>query len=495
MKVIRIILICIFFLGLFALFSFRLTRVPPGINIDESSIGYNACLIGKNLKDENGRKLPVFILTLGGKDWKQPIKIYSAALIFKLFGRSYFNLRLVSVIFAVSASFLFWLTLRLVFEEKLALIGLLLFVTSPSVLLQSHLALENIDLLPFLILWLYFLFSYSISPKPIKSLLAGAALGISFYTYKGMHALVPVYWGISLIYLLYFNLYRKKGKTFDWFLFLAGGAPFLIPLGWLQVHYAGAIFDPAIVSRPSFYNAAYIYLSAFDFSFLFLKGDKMLIHSTGYHGMFLLPTIILFFLGFLQMAKEKKPWYYFAFAALVLTPLLLTTVGSVYRASRLMAFIPLAVIIFTLGFKKILEFKNKYLKYTLLVFFALTLTANFIDFAFYYWFKYPKFIAGDFSPNFNQALNDLRSISTKNNKIPYIEYNELVSHKTDLQFFSEVYFPDGNLKVWQREKEDFPDNAFVLTSIEGSGEIVNFKKIPSLESGQKELYLVGKSKK
>jgi hypothetical protein len=39
------------------------------------------------------------------------------------------------------------------------------------------------------------------------------------------------------------------------------------------------------------YNFLYPYFSSFDLTFLFIKGDELLFHSTGYHGFFLLASM------------------------------------------------------------------------------------------------------------------------------------------------------------------------------------------------------------
>lgn len=477
---------------IFLIFCYRLTRVPPGINIDESSFGYNANLLAKNLRDENNRFLPVFILTLDKADWKPPIRMYLTAITFKLFGRSYLNFKLVSVFVAVTSCFLFYLLLKLFFSTKLSLIGLFIFASSPSLLIQSHFGSDNIDVLPWIILWLYFFVLYCKKFKATHLVLSGIFLGVSFYSYKAMHAIVPVYSVISVAYLFLLNFWRKTGKKFDFFWFILGIAPFLIPLKWLQAHYTGAIFDPVTISYPNFYDSVYVYLSSFDFSFIFLRGDKMLIHSTGHQGIFLLPCLLLFFLGFLQLYKEKKTMYYFIFVSLILTPLLFAMVGSVYRASRLLAYIPSASFIFLLGVKFIFEIKNKRIEKTLLLFFFLLLPLSYGDFIHYYWYDYPKLISQDFSPNINRAMAELKKLTVETGKSPYFEKNTYITHKFAMQFFKEVYFPYQEVKMWTREKEPFPTNAFVLSNISGSGEVVNYQSIPSQEAGQITLYVLGK---
>jgi len=493
MKKIRelaIIILLIIIIGLFL--SYKLTKIPPGINIDESSIGYNAALVSRTLKDENNRLLPVFVLTLGGKDWKQPVRIYATALLFKIFGPSYFGLRFISVICVLISGFIFYFILRLFFSISVALIGFFLYLSSPSLLLQSHLALENVDLLPFVLLWLYFLLSYSLKPKNSKLVFSGIFLGVSFYAYKGMRTVVPVYLILSVLYLFYLSFFKKVGQKKSFIYFMAGSGLFLWPIKILQTKYAGAIYDPAGVGLPSFFQASLVYLSSFDFSFLFLKGDKMLVHSTGRDGLFLLPTLILFFLGFTRIAKENKNQFYLILFCLIVTPLLLTTVNSIYRASRLMVFVPFFSFIFVLGFKSIVEINNKILKLLATGMIAILLIINYVDFAKNYFAEYPKLISGDFSPDFDHSFFQLKKLSSEKRLDAYIEYNDLNNHRADIEFFREVYFNESDLKVWAREVESFPENGLILTSISASGELENIMSIPSLQKGQKTFYVVKK---
>lgn len=492
----KALLFILFYLFIFLFLSYKILLVPPGINIDEASIGYNGSLIARTFRDQNKRFLPVFILTLDGKDWKQPVNVYTTALVFKILGRSYFNLRLVSVIFALFSSFVFYKILRLFYSEKLSFIGLLLFFSSPSILLQSHLASDNIAVLPFFLLWLYcFLYFFTGNKKPAFLLFSGIFLGISFYSYKAMHAMVPVYFILSSGYLFYMTTFKEKIKNLKpLFFYLLGAAPFFLPISWLQQHYAGAIFDPGIVYKPSFFNAAYVYLSSFDFSFLFLTGDAVLIHSTGRYGLFLLPCLVLFFLGLFQMVQEKNKNYFFILSVLLLTPLLLTLVNSVYRASRLMTFIPTATFVFLLGIKRITEMKNVWTRKIILSVFAITLTINYLGFVKYYWYEYPKTVIQDFTPNISTAVNELFILSKKDRKTPYLEKNIYLDHKDAFNFFWDINTPGKKINLWQREKEAFPDNGLILTNIEGNEGAVNYQKITGIESDKTIFYIVGKEK-
>lgn len=217
----------------------------------------------------------------------------------------------------------------------------------------------------------------------------------------------------------------------------------------------------------------------------------MLLHSTGRHGMFLAPTIILLFLGLIQMAEEKNHRYFLILATLLVTPLPLTLVSSIYRASRLMVYIPLITFIFTLGVKRILGMRNTYLKRLIFISLAAFILANYYGFYSYYMTDYSKRIREDLSANFDQAMGDFRSLINETGKTPYVEEGMFLTYKADIQFFWEVYFPDKNLKLWDRLNEPFPENALSLTAIEAYGELVNYKEIPSLKAAQPMFYVLG----
>jgi len=491
----ELVLVTILLLLSTILLSYKLTIIPPGINFDESSIGYNASLISKSLHDENGRLLPVFVLTLDGKDWKQPVNIYFLAILFKVFGTSYFLLRYISVIYAIISGLLFYLLLRQYFKPSLSITGLILFILTPSIVLQSHLALENIALLPFIIGWLYFLLSYGRYKRLWMVLISSVLLGISFYSYKGMHGLVPVYILASLLYLFFpitnLKISELIKKIKPLVAFCVGLLPFILPIKWLQVHYAGAVFDPNTVGLPSFHEALNVYLSSFDFSFLFVHGDKMLVHSTQQYGMFIFPIFILFFLGIVYTARNPTKDYLFIIFVLLLSPLPLVLVGSLYRASRLMMYVPLILFISILGIKLIIEYKHKFQRNFIIICLFVFTGIQSVAFLRYYWNEYPKLIVYEFSPNINSAVRQLSEMAIKLNKKPYIEKDDYYSHKQDYQFYSEVYLSKMDIKLWDRNKGNLPADGLLLTPISGSNGLKTMDTIVNYYSGQKQYYLVG----
>lgn len=104
-------------LGLLILFLhvFRIDSLPMGLYLDETSIGINAAAIAQTVADEHGVRWPTYFKAFGEN--KNPIYVYAAALLFKLFGVSELNLRLTSAIFFLLSAATFFSPLTSCSEE------------------------------------------------------------------------------------------------------------------------------------------------------------------------------------------------------------------------------------------------------------------------------------------------------------------------------------------------------------------------------------------
>lgn len=377
-KNIILIFVC---LVTFFIYSFKITDVPPGINGDEVGIAHNAALMSVNLTDENNNFLPLFIYAKTS-DWKQPVTIYTTAAVFKIFGISFFTLRMTSILFVLLSIIFFYFLCLKVFDLKFFLAGTLIFITTPIIMIQSHLALENISLLPFILFWLLMLAS---DMKPKNAFLAGISLGIGIFSYLGMRTAVPV---ISIITLFYF---RNNLKLI--FSYLAGVLPFFGLLFVASFYYPGAVVGSYNAPLPSVYDFILRYLSIFDLSFLFLKGDISPYHSTGKVGMFLVSTLPIFLLGIWNIIKHKKPFEILILSSFFLTPILFGFVPDIYRASRLLVLVPLFVIIATVGFTSL---TNKFKMIMILL-----IVGGYWFFVSDYWFGYSKRIENIFPVTIN----------------------------------------------------------------------------------------------
>ena len=327
--------------------------------------------------------------------------------------------------------------------------------------------------------------------KSIKYLiLAGINLGISFYAHKSMRSAAPVWTVMTILYLMF--TYLKNWKLiniknyFPVIIFITSIAPFYLVTPILEYKYSGAVFGNQDLTGTSVYDFAYFYLSSFDLSFLFVKGDQILHHSTLKHGMFLLSALPLFVYGIYQSVILKKKLLTFLVICFFSGPLLLGFVGSAHRASRMIFLVPLFSVIAAFGFYELLKFKDKIFKGFLLIF-CLVFIINFYDFIKYYWFEYAQDTYHIFyNPISIPAYRKLYEVSEKENLKPLID-NSLLKTEGDAgaveDFARSLYFvkPNG----WNGEKE-IPRGSVLLTNDK------NFKNAQLIESSL-DYYIIKKN--
>lgn len=457
-----IILLTLVFLILFFFLSYKITEIPPGMNGDEAAIGHNALLLAKTGKDENGKTLPLFVSTLNGGDWKQPVTMYSTVVLFKLFDPSYALFRQVSVLIIIISSFLLLYFLKKLFSIKAAFLGLVFFVTSPIIMIQSHLALENIGPLPFVILWLIFLYKYTKIHNKVDLFISGFILGSSIFSYQAMRIIFPVYLAVSCIYLYLINTGSIKKRLKNISMYFLGLLPFLFLLIFVRINYPGALNalnQPKLIKPYQEYLLSY--LSSFDLSFLFLKGDSTGYHSTGKHGVFLLGTLVLFLIGCYKSFKEKNHFLIFMLICFILTPLFFGTVNSVYRASRLLAIIPFYITLVTYGFISLLKIKNNFKRIILVSLIGVLLILNYFDFIYDYWYQYPSRAREYFNSTAHLGYKYLYDESKKYNLDPYIQKDIKLRESKAGDFFQEIYFP-SKVDIWTVGSE-IPTKGVVLS--------------------------------
>ncbi len=482
------LIIFLFLLVLF--FNFKLTDVPPGINGDEASIGYNATLLSQTFRDENHRLLPIFILT--GKDWKQPVTMYTTALAFRLFGPSYTLLREISTFYALVGAVLLFFFIKEVVNLKTAVAGFLIFISTPIVIIQSHLALENIAPIPFVIFWLWMIYKYEKVKKIKYLILAGISLGISFYSYNGMRLIMPILFFETIFYLFFLYKFHFKQIVFPIGSLFLGILPFVLILFLAINKYPGAIIGNNQLEFSSFQQFFLPYLSSYDPSFLFITGDSTPYHSTGKHGLYLLATLPIFLIGCFKIIQKKQAIFALVLASFFLSPILLGIIGSpIHRGSRLMALVPFYSITAAMGFSVFFEFKKGYIKTILSGFLILFLLFNLVDFLKTYWFEYPGQVKQNFSPPLHIAFSHLKDESNKLGLTPFIETGIYKEGATVSKFFSQVYFHSGvslgNLQA------DFPQQGIMLVR-SADGENLAQKGYTKVDAGINSYSLVVKNK-
>ncbi len=487
----NLLVLLIFCLIGWFLFTYKLTDTPPGINGDEAAIGYSSALIAKTGYDSRGKFLPVFT-TVGWPDWKQPVTIYSTVLMFKLFGISYFNLKAVSALFILLSGIIIFFLIKEIFDEKTAIISLIIFSTIPIVMIQSHLAIENIAPLPLASFWLWMLAKYTKNRKTKYLIFSAVALGFSLYSYLGLRLIMPVLVFLSIYYIYYlnngFNLKRKIVGLNSLVIFLIILAPFLIFLFFVKDQYPAAVFalnKPRNIS--SYQEFLLPYISTFDLSFLFMEGDSTPYHSTGREGMFLLATLPLFILGLFKIATNKKPMYLFILAVFILSPILYGLPGSIHRASRLIVLIPSYIILTILGIRFLLEMRSKirfYLIYIIWIFIFL----NYYFFLMDYWFDYPQRVNQSFEMPVHTVYDKVAKISKKENLRVLIHGDISMKQPFAYEFFKMAYLPES---VKWEESPSLPKRSIIMVTEQVFNRTLkNLSGVEVLKNGNMDLILV-----
>lgn len=103
---IRLLTIVTFLAGIFVRL-YLLGVVPPAMQQDESSLGYNAYSIARTLHDEHGVFLPQNFRAFG--EYKLPGYIYASVIPVRVFGLSAFSVRLVSALAGILMLYLLYL--------------------------------------------------------------------------------------------------------------------------------------------------------------------------------------------------------------------------------------------------------------------------------------------------------------------------------------------------------------------------------------------------
>ncbi|MBI2600848.1 glycosyltransferase family 39 protein [Candidatus Daviesbacteria bacterium] len=465
---------------LWSLLTYKLTDVPPAINGDEVHIGYNATLIADTAYDQNGKFMPIFVSDEGKTDWKQPITLYSTVTAFKIFGPSFFILRAVSVLFTLVSCLLLFLLVKNMLNIKTAIVAVVIFVTSPIVMIQSHLALENIAPVPFIIFSLLMFVKYLKSLNTKLLIFAGMSLGISFYSYLGMRLIAPMLGMLLLAFIVYLHKKEGRGKIIKPLLFfILGTLPFVILIPILKQMYPGAILAENRPQSISSYQQFLLpFLSIYDLSFLYLKGDATLYHSTGKHGILLLASLPLFLIGAYKSILDRSKLLIFLLISFFILPVLYGLTDSIYRGSRILAIIPLYSIISAYGFIAFSKYQAKLRKYVLVIFIVFFFV-NYFDFLSYYWGDYANRSRLVFDGGAYPAYKNLYFLSKKMNIKPFVEIGVYGEETLASSFFDRVYFNNRLNKIERYTK--LPEPGIVLVHDSDMQKYIDlgFKEMPS----------------
>jgi hypothetical protein len=436
---------------------FRLEDVPAGLYVDETSIGYNAALVAQTGIDEHGVYLPVYFEAFG--EYKNPIYIYTTALIFKFFGVSEFNLRFTSFLFYFLALVFSLSLISNIFRNNriIQIYFLLSFGFLPQFFTLSRVSFEVISQLTFisaalLLIWKLFNEQKTNILSYLKAVLCGLIIGLSVYTYSTARILsILMLISLWVVYLKRENLKKLASVTL---MFLISLIPYILFIinnpGAITSRFSeiSYIYSDISVTRKiaTFISNLVVYWSP---DFLIKFGDANLRHAIGYGGIVFTATYILFLLGFISILTQKKlilnRFNLFLLGNLFFSPLAaaLTLPGTPHSLRSLL--LGLFLLIFScFGLKFITEINPIHSRRILI---ACILTYLVCDIAAYqanYFIYYPaKSVSAMKSYGFKESLQD----AINNNPKEVILLDRPFEYYASLKFFTYLVKNPQNIPI------------------------------------------------
>ncbi len=402
----------VFFLILILAIAVRfafLSDVPPSLNWDEISHGYNAYSILKTGEDEWGVTLPAIFRAYG--DYKLPVYIYTTVLSEFLFGLNAFAIRLPSLTAGVFTVLFTYLLAKKLFNRKVAIFSSLLAAIEPWGFFLSRGAFEANLALTFIVSGSYFFLR---GLEKAKHLVISAILfGLSLWTYNSARIFVPLFVLIlAVIYKGRLIIPAKKHKKNFVFCILIF-AFFLVPMFYQLISPAGqarygkvSILDegainkildlrfkinapwsiPRLISNKVTYFAAVFtknYFSHFSPEFMFFKGGTNYQFSFPNRGLIYFLNLPFFVLGLIYLIKNyKNKSCRLILIWLLLSPIASSLTREAPHVLRSIVMLPMPMVATALGFSWVI--KNKWITagYILALFLFLEnyLTAYFTDY-------------------------------------------------------------------------------------------------------------------
>lgn len=294
--------------------TWQLEDIPRGLYVDEASIGYNAHLIATRGTDEHGQPWPLYFRAFG--EYKNPLYIYTTALIFKILGTSILALRLTSTLFFLLLLAAVYRLVNTLFKNNtITLYALAAMGFLPWFFPLSRIAFEVISQPALIATALCLIFNAYERSQPEKNtdkyaFLAGVMIGISVYTYSTARLLSP------LLLLTGAALYTRRRTLKKSLLTLTGFGITFVP----YLHYATTnsqaltgrfklisyLYDPTLSTTQKIITFIDYYRAHFGPEFLLLQGDHNLRHAIGYGGEIFFTVFFLTIAGLLYSVLKAN---------------------------------------------------------------------------------------------------------------------------------------------------------------------------------------------
>lgn len=323
----KILPLWILLVGVLLLASFlrlyHLDGTPPSPYWEETALGYDAYSLSKTGKDFHGNPYPILSFSSFG-DYKPSGYFYALVPFIKLLGLNTLAVRMPSAVAGILTTALLFFIGKELFDERVGLLSSLFFAVSPWSLQFSRGGWEVNLALMFVTAggWLLLVARRKAWVLPLGVLM----FGFSMYTYHAARVFAPLVGALGGILLLrYWWKHQKMTRAkimlviFSFFIALGMVAPFIVNLKSSSVSSrfdATSVFTdpgPVLASNAAiqahgntmiarilyhrywFYSALVLrgFIAHFSPTFLFVRGDGNLRHSTVAFGL-LYPLDVVF---------------------------------------------------------------------------------------------------------------------------------------------------------------------------------------------------------
>lgn len=428
-----------FVLGVIVLLAFFLRivgvgAVPPSLNWDEVSIGYNAYSIYKTGKDEWGKFMPLNFRSYG--EFKLPAQIYASVPGVAIFGLTPVGVRITPILYGTLTVLLTFFLARKIFQNvNIGLLAAALLAISPWHIQLTRASFEASFSLVWIVLgvWLFL----KGTERGVWWMASAVSFAVSVYTYNSARVFTPLF--LVAVLLIYRKLILKQWR---WAALAAGVfALFLLPLvpvvtsGDVRARYklVSITDDPGLVLRINenrgnsslprplprlIHNkGTYIslevlrnYLSHFSPQYLFITGAPHKQHHVQNMGqlyIFEAPLILAGF-WFLIRGNYKFKWLVLVWLILAFAPVSVTK-DSIPHALRTVIVLPVYQLIAAVGLWGL--FRNIRIKRWRVVFCAtvgLLVAVGFLYYLYQYFVIYPKNYSRDWQYGYRQVVDFIR---------------------------------------------------------------------------------------
>jgi len=385
---------------------YGLAESPPGMYIDEASIGYNAWSIAHFGLDEHGHSWPLFFQAFG--EYKNPVYIYLLVPFVRIFGLTPAVVRtpaaLLGLITCVAITATMW---RLTKSRPLALICLLICAFTPWLVQESRLGFEVISMVAFMSVALYCTVRAG-QGSAWWFLAAGFAFAVAAFGYTSGRVEAVI---LAVAVAVCYGLARRRGW---WLTLIPVAAAVALLLIWNAAH-PGALTSRLDLISITAGGRSFIdvvrgfignYGAQIGFSFLFTNGDANLRHNTGFSGELMLVTAPFLLWGLIYSGwKWREPFHSFCIIGFLAAPAAAAvTTDNIPHSLRAASMIPFAITLAVIGFQQVLGALKGRLATGLALAFGLMLAVEGIGYTIDQFGPYPARAAVEFDTGIPQAI-------------------------------------------------------------------------------------------